>query len=555
MECQPNCPKLPWMIDFNSNDTKTVLDNQHEAAFAGDHLDHLSKLHVKSRPNRFRCTQLACVVTPITEINAMVELLNGGMTAALVSAQKVDKCKDVIAKLRTIAEGYSRRIGRIYPLGIGIEIKGPEIRIGSLKGSAKKIFMDKGKETKLTTLPSYEEFVCQDMIYVDYEKLPEVVQPGDKVILDNGSVTLTALECVESIIKCIVDKAGMLISYASVTVPNAIVDVPKITEADKELMKMAAAESVDFLVVSGVQNKQNVIDIKDMLGLDGENVHVLAKIENVVAVEHIDEIVKFSDGVLVDCEKLMLEMPKEKIFLIQRAVTAKCNLAGKPIIITASISNSKCLTKAEISDVSHLVMGGCDALLLPRLAQSKEILNSINVICKEAEPATHHRQVFQELLAHLPTPMEPIYSLVVGVVLAASTCKAAAIICLTSSGRTAKIISRFKCRCPIIAVTRYPRVARNLSISRCVESLIYLKPFCGNWIEDVNNRLQLGVTYGKYIGYIRMGDVVVTVSPSRPESGLANTMKVVYASEFDSLPATSEKKFSIPLCISKLRNR
>ncbi|CAH1109822.1 unnamed protein product [Psylliodes chrysocephalus] len=557
MNCKSNCPKLPWMVDFNSNEAKEILDNQYEAAFAQRHMEYLSKLNMKSRPNRFRCTQLVCLITPNTPITTMVDLLTDGMTVAMVCAHKTEKCKEIISKLRTLVEGYSRRIGRVYPLGVALEIKGPEIRIGALKGSSKKIFLEKGKVTKLTTQTSYEEFVCADMIYVDYEKLPEVVQPGDKVVLDNGSVTLTALECVESIIRCIVEKAGMLVSRASVTVPNAIVDVPKLSATDRELMKMAVTEAVDYLFVSGIQNKQSILDVKDLLGLSGDSIYVIAKIDNYSAVENIDEIIKCSDGIFVDCERMLTEMPKEKIFLVQKSISAKCNLAGKPVIVTASISDPRCLSKAEISDLSNVIMEGCDALLLPREANNREMLKSVTVICKEAEPAVHQKHIFDDLLTNFPAPMEPIYSLVVGVVQAEATSKAAAIICLTSSGRTAKLISRFKPRCPIIVITRYPRVARMLSIYRGVEALLYVKPFCGHWHTDVDNRIQLGVTYGKYIGYIRSGDIVITIMPSRPECGLPNTMRILYASEFDTLPVnqSGEKKMSIPLCISRLKNR
>lgn len=123
----------------------------------------------------------------------------------------------------------------------------------------------------------------------------------------------------------------MLVSRASVTVPNAIVDVPKLSATDRELMKMAVTEAVDYLFVSGIQNKQSILDVKDLLGLSGDSIYVIAKIDNYSAVENIDEIIKCSDGIFVDCERMLTEMPKEKIFLVQKSISAKCNLAGKYI--------------------------------------------------------------------------------------------------------------------------------------------------------------------------------------------------------------------------------
>ncbi|CAG9832949.1 unnamed protein product [Diabrotica balteata] len=542
MDCLRNCPKLPWMIDFNSNEAKDVLNNQYEAAFCTSNIDYLTKLNIRSIPARFKSTQIVCSINPNISLNTIEELLAGGMRVAVLVAPNLDKLKEVLVKVRTMVDIFSRKIRRVVPLGIGLEIKGPEIRIGSLKGNKKQIYMEEGKETKLTTQPDLEEFVNEDMIYVDYDNFPNVVQPGDQVVLDNGSVTLVALDCVESIIRCIVDKAGMLISNASVTVPNATIPLPAISASDKELLKMAIGECVEYLFVSGIQNKQGVLDVKDILGSRGNAILIVVKVDTEIAVENIDEIIKIADGILIDADRLVIELPKEKVFLIQKSIAAKCNLAGKPIISTSSVANATEISKSEVIDITNSVLSGTDALLLPRNTNNKDIIKFVSIICKEAEPAIHQKQLFSDLVSHFPAPMEPIYSLGISVVEAASSSNAAAIVCLTSSGRTARIISRCRPRCPIIVITRYPRVARQLCLYRGVEPLIYLRPFCGEWNRDVDNRVQLGVTYGKLMGYIKMGDVIVTVTSSRPECGMANCMKVIYATEFDSLPHQTRKQ-------------
>ncbi|XP_023022977.2 pyruvate kinase [Leptinotarsa decemlineata] len=536
MDYRAHCPKLPWMIDFHSNEEKDVLNTQYQAAFADTSLKYLSSLNVKSKPSRFRSTQLIASIPANVTCNNIDDMLTAGMRVARITGTKLEKIKETLSKVRVINENFSRRLGRVYPLGIAMEISGPEIRIGNLKGSAKKLYLQKGKFTKLTTEPSYEDFVTEDMIYIDYEKLPEVVQPGDKVILDNGSVTLTALECVESIINCIVDKAGVLLSHASVVVPNAPIELPQISANDKELMGVAIGECVDFLFISGIYNKEGIMDVRDLLGQGGETIQIVAKIGVSAAIANIDEIIEASDAICIDCERLMVELPKEKVFLVQKSILAKCNIAGKPAISTIHIADSKTVSKSEISDIANAIIDGSDALLLAREACTKKILSTVNNICKEAEPAVHQKQVFNELIGSISSPMEAIYSLGISVVEAASKTNAAAIICLTSSGRTAKILARFRPRCPVIAVTRYGRIGRMLGIYKAMEPIIYLRPFNQNWTKDVDDRIQLGVTYGKYVGYIRMGDALITVTPSRPDCGMANTMKVIYASDFDALP-------------------
>nr|CAH7745866.1 unnamed protein product [Callosobruchus chinensis] len=328
MEFKSQCPTLPWMIDFHSNKDGEVFNGQYQAALADTTYEYLSALNIKSKPNVFRATKLVCTIPPNITCNTLEELLSIGIAVARITATKPDKVREIVSKVRAVNACYSKRLGRINPLAIALEVRGPEIRTGQLKGSNKQVFLEKGKLTSITTNPSYEEFVCEDLIYVDYEKLPEVVQPGDKVLLDNGSVTLTAIECVESIIRCIVEKAGMLLSNASVIIPNAPIDLPLLSPSDKELLDITKGEHIDYLFVSGITGKDSIFEIRDQMGQDRDSVQLVTKIECAIALEHIDELITFSDAICIDCDRLMVELPKEKVFVAQKSIMAKCNLAG-----------------------------------------------------------------------------------------------------------------------------------------------------------------------------------------------------------------------------------
>lgn len=198
-----------------------------------------------------------------------------------------------------------------------------------MKEKNQKVFLEKGQITHITTDNAYEDFVDKDMIYVDYEGLPEVVQPGDTLMLENGSITLSAIECVRSVIKCVVDKAGMLLNHSSVIVPNTPLNLARISLNDKQFVQMCIGESVDFLFVSGVTSKDTLADIKSYMEPGGEHIQIISIIENTLNVNEIEEMIKVSDGICIDCEKLMMELPKEKIFLVQKSILAKCNLAGR----------------------------------------------------------------------------------------------------------------------------------------------------------------------------------------------------------------------------------
>jgi len=531
----PDCPKLPWMVEFFSTSDGKVLNNQLEAAYAETTLEHLSRLNIKSKVPLFRASQLVCTISSSITCNDIEDLIRLGMSVAriVVPAKQKNEFLEVVAKVRAIVDSYSRKIGRIYPLAFAVDVKGPEIRIGQLEKNRNSLYLEQGKVTTLTTNEAYEEFVNEDMIFVDYQKLPEIIQPGDKVLLDYGALHLSAIEVAESIVRCIVEKAGTLISRSSVIVPNAPMELPSVSEDDKEILQLAIDNHIDYIIVSSIYNKENINDIRKLLESDGAKLQIIAKIENSFAVENIDEIIKNSEAICLDFERLLYDIPKEKIFIVQKSILAKCSLEGIPAICFVNISDNS-LSKSVVCDIANCVLDGADALLVNQSACTKDTVTQITTVCKEAEPAIFQRQLFSELVFSVPTPNESIFSLCMSTVQASMKSSAAAIICLTTSGRTARLLSRFKPRCPIIVITRYPRIARLLKLYRGVDPIIYLKTFSGNYDKDVEERIQLGITYGKNSGYIRMGDAVVTVTSSRPETGIPNSMRILYASDYDT---------------------
>lgn len=537
MQDQDNCPLLPWMLDFHSTENGQVLNTQLSAAFAKTTLEHLSTLNIKSKVSNFRATQLCCKIPPHITCQTIEELLSLDVSAMLITApiEFDTKARELLSKIRTIVERYNKKIGRIYPLAVGVQIKGPEIRTGLLKDTTKKeIQLHKGAITHLTTDPMYEEFVDEKMIYIDYEKFANIVQAGDRILLGNGSVTLSALEAAESAVKCIVEKAGHLISRASVTLLNAPIDLQLINDNDKQMLEFGVEEKVDFVFIQGVTNRECVWQVKKSLGNNTDHILLIAIIDNLNGIENAGEIIRASDGVCIDGNKLMMELGKEKVFLAQKSLIAQCNVNGKPVYCTTHFTDVNEITKPEICDIANVILEGADGLLIQPNALKKFIIKTINDVCKEAEPAIYQRQLFEELVNAFTLPMEPIYALAITTVETSLKCNAGAIINLTCSGRTAKILSRFRPRCPIIAVTRCPRVARQLKFYRNVHSLVFLRTFDGDFKKDVQARLNMGMIYGRHSGFLRNGDTVVTLTASSPETGLNDSLKVVYVSDFDA---------------------
>lgn len=205
--------------------------------------------------------------------------------------------------------------------------------------------------TNITTDQRYEDFVDKGMIYVDNENLPNIVHPGDILEIDNGAIRLSAIECATSIIKCIVEKAGLLMTNSYVTLPNVPLENQQLSLADEEVMKLCIQESVDFLFVSGITSHFALKDIRNLIGPGAECLQIITKIDTAHAVNEIVDLINFSDAICIDCEKLMLELPREKVFLIQKSILAKCSMSGEKYLLSKTSSSS--VGKNFVSNLSY----------------------------------------------------------------------------------------------------------------------------------------------------------------------------------------------------------
>lgn len=541
------CPKLPWMIDFYSTNEGKIQNAQYQAAFAERTLDHLCQLNVASKVPAAKLTQIMCTLTPeMDDVSLLTDMMEAGMSIARLKMSffSMDDAKNLIKLIRQANDKCSKRMRRVYPLAIAIELKGPEIRTGSIKDPLKsEIELSKGDTVDLTTNTSYEEHVSEDMIFVDYQKMPEIVEPGDKVYLDNGSVTLEALEIVGSIIRCIIRKAGSIASAAKVSVPEVPVDLPPISEKDLEDLNMAIEQDVDIVMVPNVKNAEVLRYLKEQLNDRGKGLTILAKIEDVHGIDNLDEIIEECDGIVLARGSVGLTVLQEKIFLAQKSVIAKCNKAGVPVVVTShqifeSMADNPVPTKPEISDIVGIVMDGSDCIILSQKIVSGpfilDALRSISNVCREGEAAVYERQLFSDL-SSIKIPTEAFYAVAISTVDAALKTNAAAIVVCTTCGRSARILSRYRPRCPIICLTRFAHVARQLMLYRGVYPILFIKPKKDSWVKDIEERVQLGITFGKVSGFIRAGDVIIIVTGSRQGSGFTNNMKIFYASEYDTV--------------------
>ncbi|KAK9686362.1 Pyruvate kinase, alpha/beta domain [Popillia japonica] len=517
-----DCPQLPWMINFHSNKDGTILNQQYDSAFATDYVEHLySELPKK------RLSSIICSIGPNITGDALENMLQSGMSIAVIKLAHctLDQARELVLTVRKAVMNFSMKEGRVHSLGIGIDIKGPEIRVGKLKQGE----------------PSEVELI-EDMIYVNL-KDTKTVMPGDKIHIsntNNGKISLSAQKIVGSIIRCLIENTGKFSEQAGVSVETALT-IPLLSEEDKEAIEFCAQEKVSFIFIPYAEQADTITEIRRILGKQGKATMIISKIESTAGVYNIDNLIAVSDGILISRVALAAELTPEKVIIVQKMITGKCIKNGVPSILAPSVlhsmSTNSAPTNAEIADITSSITDGVDCFMLSRETtvglHPIEAIKTLDKLCRTAEPLMFHSQMFHDLTQTV-SPVEPLYAISISAVEAALKCNAAAIVVTTVTGRSAKLLARFRPRCPIIAITRYAHISRMLTMWRAIDPVHYIRRPESQWCKDLEKRVQFGLTHGKKCGYIKAGDALVIVMGSKMGTGFTNALKIVYASEYDT---------------------
>jgi len=331
--------------------------------------------------------------------------------------------------------------------------------------------------------------------------------------------------------------SATLSSKKGVNLPDVDVDLPAVSEKDKSDLRFGVEQGVDMIFASFIRKRSDVQQVRQILGEDGKHILIISKIENHQGIRNFQEILEESDGIMVARGDLGIEIPAEKVFLAQKMMISRCNIAGKPIICATQMLESMTYnprpTRAEVTDVANAVLDGADCVMLSgetaKGTYPIEAVQMMDRICREAESAMFFGPYFNELRAITPKPTETTETLASSAVNAVIEQNAAAIIVLTTSGRSARLVSKYRPPCPILTITRNPITARQVHLFRGCVSLFYDKPAPALevWHEDVEARLQWAIAYGKNAGFLQKGDVVITVQGYRAGSGFTNTMRLL----------------------------
>lgn len=467
-------------------------------------------------------TKIVCTIGPASRAPEMLrELMLAGMDVARLNFSHGSQSYhgENIERIRAVAA----EVGK--PVAILTDLQGPKLRVGEMEGEG--VLLASGEKVVLTTQPIVGH---AGEVPVQYAELPRDVEPGDRILIDDGLLELEVLSTGETDIACWVITGGLLQTNKGMNLPRASHAIPAITDKDRRDLRFVLQQQVDWVGLSFVRHSGEVRELKEMiqeLSASDRPVPVVAKIEKAEAVDDIDGIIKAADAIMVARGDLGVETSPEAVPIVQKMIIAKCNAAGKPVITATQMLDSMMRnprpTRAEASDVANAILDGTDAIMLSgETAVGKYPLEALRTMVRIAQEAERGGL---EGLARPRPPLGPVTSIADAVSHAtcATACdlEAAAIITPTISGHTARIISKYRPRCPIIAVTPNSVVQRQLALYWGVRAVLSRRT------ESTDETISGAVRAAQEHGLVKRGDVVViTAGAAGSGPGTTDIMKV-----------------------------
>ncbi|XP_047022637.1 pyruvate kinase-like [Helicoverpa zea] len=528
-------------IKLAEYDAMELPGQQLSAAHAYTPLDHVLNLDIKAPP---ACTRLTGIVASMGKSTYDVEILEkmigAGMNTAMLNMNFGSREEHVecIKMLRIAAKNFSIKMGKNYPLSIAMRLSGRKIRTGRIAETfGESVELKPGEVVRLTTDETYKERCSTYTVYVDFMSFAEQMNKGDFILLDNETIMLKVEMISSTTLTCKIERGGVLGSYKDVFVPNVILNMPNYTEKDKLDIEMAINNQVDVIIASFVNTASCILELRAILGDKGKKLAVVANIQTVEGFRNFDSIMLEANGVMISRQELGSDITPKKLVIAQKNMIARANRVNCPICVSAHILSSmrfkKIPLRAELLDIANCILDGVDSLVLcAETAVGQYPVEAVAVMsntCKEAEACVWTKQVFYDFIDKTPLPCDQSTGAAMAGVLAAQRSIAAAIIVVTTSGKSAQTVAKFRPRCPILAVTRYAMVARQLHMWRGIVPIIYEDAPETEWAADLEKRVNFVIKWSIERGFIRIGDPIVIVSGWRQGSGFTNTMRVVYA--------------------------
>ena len=466
-----------------------------------------------------RKTKIICTIGPAcSDHDTLAAMCRAGMNVARLnfSHGTHEDHLEMIKKIRAVREEMG------LPIAIMLDTKGPEYRIKTFKNN--EIFLKEGDEFTLTVKDVEGD---ESRVSVSYEHLMEELEVGDRVLVNNGLIVLEVREVSKTDAKCEVIAGGKLSNRKSMCFPNKVLKGDYLSEQDKSDLLFGIENGIDFVAASFVSNKSDMKALRTFMDKHGgEEIDIIAKIENRSGVEHIDEICDIADGVMVARGDLGVEIPFIEVPAVQKQLISKCRLLGKRVITATEMLESMIQnprpTRAEISDVANAVYDGSSAIMLSgETAAGKHPVEAVAVMSQIAEFTEQnidYSSWFRKTDFIIKDNLDAVSH---GTCAMAIDVKARCIIVNTISGSTARMVSRFRCPVDIIGSTTSERIWRQLNLSWGVT------PVLTNTFDSLDVVFYQALEQAKHILTLEKGDnVVLTGGTIGANPGYTNTIKV-----------------------------
>ncbi len=450
-----------------------------------------------------RKTKIVCTIGPASESSLIIEaMIRVGMNVARLNFSHGTQ-EEHLGKIKIIRE-ISERLKE--PVSILQDLSGPKIRVGKMKEGG--VELRQGENFFLT---NREIMGDERGVSVTYRSLPNEVKPGDTILLADGMIELHVLGSDGQDIQCRIVVGGVLTSHKGINFPTRSILASAFTEKDRQDLLFGMEHGVDLIGLSYVKDPADIDAVKRMLRKESADIPVIAKIERREALEHIDEILSASDGIMVARGDLGMETPLERIPNVQKMLIRKANALGKPVITATQMLRSMVdhtqPTRAEVTDVVNAIFDGTDAVMLSEeTATGRFPVEALQMMAKIAQAAEEEfpfdkflkRETYEE--ADLPQAISHAASFL------AEKVKAVAIVTPTESGSTARWVSRLRPRQPILAMSRHVSTVRRLNL--CWGVYPVLVP---DW-KDTDDMLMRAKGMPKELGMASTGEKVVIIA-------------------------------------------
>ncbi len=446
-------------------------------------------------------TKIVCTIGPATNSPTVIRrLIKSGMSVARLNFSHGTHQQHA-ARIRTIRQ-VAAELG--LPVAILQDLPGPKNRTGSLK--TETVSLNKGADFTLTTRDVSGD---EHEVSVSLPNLPQDVRPGNVIFLDDGAMQLKVVATSGTDVKCKVVTGGTLRPEKGINVPGVTLSTPFLTAEDVEHMRFGIKQAVDFIALSFVRSEDDILQAQRILREAGAEIPLIAKIEKHEALANMDQILAIADGIMVARGDLGVEIPIQKVPLVQKELVRKCNRRGKPVIVATqmldSMISSAAPTRAEVTDIANAIFDGADAIMLSaETAIGRYPIRSVQMmsrIAMETETALPYKEILMERGADLKPEAEDAISY--DACHAAQQLKAAAIIAFTTSGSTAQRVARYRPQAPILAITHNDATCRRLSLSWGVYPFKVAEP---SKLEDLFTE---GVKLSLETGIAKRGDIIV----------------------------------------------